>query len=129
MGIVPNLLNGTENVTTFGVTLRITMTLAGSVGISLEDILLLLSLDAGEDEKGLSETYPLKTPTPMAAAGNRRKAVPRGPGPLRVPERLVVVVVVVVVGMGRLYWLLFLLLLRGDEDDEKVLFAVDDGDE
>lgn len=53
IGIVPNLLNGTENVTTFGVTSRITMTFAGSVGINLEDILLLLSLsfdnDGGDD--------------------------------------------------------------------------------
>lgn len=103
IGIDPNLLNGTENVTTFDVTLRITMTLAGSAGISFEDILLLLSLlfslDDEEEENGFSEMYPLKTPIPMAAAGNKRNAVPRGPGPLpRVPGFLVVVDV----GVGRL---------------------------
>lgn len=92
IGIVPNLLNGTENVITFGVTSRITMTFAGSAGISFEDILLLLSSFApsldDEVENGFTETYPLKIPIPIAAAGNNRNAVPKGPRP--VPDVLVV---------------------------------------
>lgn len=104
MGIVPSLLKGTENVTTFGVTSRITMTFAGSAGISLEDILLLfLSFD--DEENGFNEMYPLTTPMAMAAAGNKRKAVPRGPGPF--------------LGVGLLCWRLFL----GENEDEKLLAA------
>lgn len=82
--MVPNLLNGTENVTTLGVIFRMTMTSAGLAGISFDD------MPAAEDdealvvvENGLSETYAERTPTPIAAAGKRRKAVPRGPGRLR----------------------------------------------
>lgn len=97
IGIVPNLLNGTEKVTTFGVTLRITITLAGSAGINFEDILEPSSLASleGDEENGFSETYPLRTPMPIAAAGNKRNAVPRGPGPVL---GLLVDDVVVVVG-------------------------------
>jgi hypothetical protein len=81
---VPNLLKGTENVTTLGVILRMTITSVGLAGISFDD------MPAAEDEEplvavenGLSEMYPVRTPTPIAAAGKRRKAVPRGPGRLR----------------------------------------------
>lgn len=79
-GITPKRLNGTEKVTTFGVTSRMTMTSAGLVGINLSDILLLLF--AEEDvEKGLyTGISPLSTPTPIATAGKRRMAVLRGPG-------------------------------------------------
>lgn len=89
IGIIPKRLNGTENVTTLGVTSRITITSAGLAGISLFDMLLLLLLslspeDEDDDfnvEKGWwIGTYPLSTPSPMAAAGKSRKAVLRGPG-------------------------------------------------
>lgn len=82
-GIIPKRLNGTENVTTLGVTSRITMTSAGLAGMSLFDMLLLLSALWDDVEKGLwMGTMPLSTPKPIAAAGKRRKAVLRGPGPL-----------------------------------------------
>jgi hypothetical protein len=76
MGTVPYLLNGTEKVTTFGVMFRMTITSAGLAGMSLDDMLLPLA----EVENGFRERYPVNTPRPMAAAGNRRKAVPKGPG-------------------------------------------------
>lgn len=67
------------------------MTFAGSEGINLEDMLSffsasLLLLDF--EENGMMEMYPLKTPIPMAAAGNKRNAVPRGPGPPFLPPGL-----------------------------------------
>lgn len=78
MGMVPKRLKGTEKVTTLGVRSRMTMTSAGLVGISLEDMLRAWS---GDDfSNGFSEMVPVRTPTPIAAAGNRRKAVPSGPG-------------------------------------------------
>lgn len=79
MGMVPKRLKGTEKVTTLGVTSRMTMTSAGLVGISLDDM-LLRSWFGDDFENGFSETAPVSTPSPIAAAGNRRKAVPRGPG-------------------------------------------------
>lgn len=80
MGMDPNRLNGTEKVTTLGVTSRMTMTSAGLAGISLEDMSRDDEDEEVEVEKGLSETWPVRTPSPIAAAGKRRKAVPRGPG-------------------------------------------------
>lgn len=80
MGIVPNLLKGTEKVTILGVISLMTITSAGLAGMSLDDMFL-----AGVD-KGFSEMHPVEAPTPMAAAGNRRKAVPRGPGRFRLVE-------------------------------------------
>lgn len=55
-GIVPNLLKGTENVTTLGVMLRMTITSAGLAGMSFDD----MPADEGEEslvvvENGLSE--------------------------------------------------------------------------
>lgn len=83
IGITPNRLNGTENVTTFGVTSRITMTSAGLVGISLSDMLLVVSF-AAKVERGLyTGISPLSTPKPMTTAGKRRMVVLRGPGRLR----------------------------------------------
>lgn len=78
MGMVPKRLKGTEKVTTLGVTSRMTMTSAGLSGISLDDMVRFWS---GDDfEEGFTEIAPVKTPSPIAAAGNRRKTVPRGPG-------------------------------------------------
>ena len=59
MGMMPNLLKGTEKVTTLGVTFRMVITSAGLAGISLDDILfsfLFLLVLVLDDENGFSET-------------------------------------------------------------------------
>lgn len=68
-------------MTTLGVTSRMTMTSAGLAGISLFDMLSFCSEDVVE--KGFSEMKPVSAAIPIAAAGKRRKAVPKGPGPRR----------------------------------------------